>query len=116
MKLIASTFTLVFLIGLGTSCQKNTDCKLIVTTVDSVGNMLPGTIVKLYATVKSYSSSTTYTADLKAEGVSDGSGASKYTFKLPAILDIKASLGSKTGVGIVKLEEGKTIEKKITVK
>jgi hypothetical protein len=53
---------------------------------------------------------------LKAEGVSDGSGASSYTFKLPAILDIKASLGSKKGVGIVKLEEGKTVEKKITVK
>ena len=115
MKLIVSTLALVCLIGLGTSCQKNTDCKLIITTVDSVGNMLPNTIVKLYANVKT-STGTTVEADLKAEGVSDGSGASSYTFKLPAILDIKASLGSKNGVGIIKLEEGKTVEKKITVK
>ena len=115
MKLIVSTLALVCLIGLGTSCQKNTDCKLIITTVDSVGNMLPNTIVKLYANVKT-STGTTVEADLKAEGVSDGSGASSYTFKLPAILDIKASLGSKKGVGIIKLEEGKTVEKKVTVK
>ncbi len=115
MKLIASTLSIVFLIGLRTSCQKNTDCKLIITTVDSVGNSLANASVKLYANVKT-STGSTVEADLKAEGVSDGAGTSSYTFKLPAILDVKGILGNKSGVGIVKLEEGKTVEKTIKVK
>lgn len=116
MKLITSTIALaLIIIGLGTSCQKDTDCKLIVTTVDSAGNSLANAAVKLYANVKT-STGATVEADLKAEGVSDGAGSSYYTFKLPAILDIKATLGNKSGVGIVKLEEGKTVEKKVTVK
>jgi hypothetical protein len=44
----------------------------------------------------------------------------RFNFKLPAIYDVKATLavGSKTlvGTGIIKLEEGKTVDKVITMK
>jgi hypothetical protein len=97
------------------SCQKNTDCKLIITTHDAAGNAVGGATVKLYANVKT-ASGATVEADLKAEGQSDGGGSSSYTFKLPAIMDVKAVSGGLEGVGIVKLEEGKTITKDIVLK
>lgn len=103
--------TLVF----NSSCQKETDCKLTVTTHDALGNAIGGCTVKLFANVKT-SSGATVEADLKAEGISDASGVSTYTFKLPSILDIKVVSGSLVGVGIVKLEEGKAVEKIVVVK
>ncbi len=108
---IIACFTLVF----SSSCEKKTDCKLTVITVDSLGAPLAGVSVKLLANVKT-SSGATVEADLKAEGVSDASGTSTYTFKLPAILDINAAIGTKKGVAIIKLEEGKTVDKTVTVK
>lgn len=105
----------VLIISSLNSCEKKTDCKLVIKTVDSAGVALGSVEVKLYANVKT-ASGATVEADLKAQGVSDASGLSNYTFKLPAILDIKGVLGNRSGVGIVKLEEGKTVEKTITVK
>jgi hypothetical protein len=108
MKLFTTIIAFAIILGVSTSCQKNTDCKLTITTVDSLGNYLSNATVKLYANVKT-STGATVEADLKAEGVSDGGGKSVYTFKLPAILDIKATSGNKSGVGIIKLEEGNFI-------
>lgn len=115
MKLFTTILAFAIILSVSTSCQKNTDCKLTISTVDSLGNYLPNATIKLYANVKT-STGSTVEADLKAEGISDGSGKSVYTFKLPAILDIKATLGNKSGVGIIKLEEGKTVEKTVKVK
>lgn len=109
---LASSF---IVLTLGSSCQKKTDCKLIIKTHDSVGNVIPAATIKLFANVKT-STGAVVQADIKAEGVSDGSGSSTFTFKLPAILDVKAVSSSKSGIGIVKLEEGKTVEKTITLK
>ncbi len=105
----------ILTVFINTSCEKNTDCKLTIITVDSANRILPNAKIKLFANVKT-STGATVEADLKAEGVSDGSGQSTYTFKLPSILDIKATLGNKSGVGIIKLEEGKSVEKTIKVK
>ncbi len=102
-------------LGLSTSCEKNTDCKLIIKTQRENGNIVSGANVKLYANVKT-SSGSTVEADLKAEGVSDGSGSVSFTFKLPAILDIKAVSDTLEGVGIIKLEEGKTVDKTVIMK
>ena len=99
-----------------TSCKKETDCKLIVKTRDSLGLPLPGVSVKLFANVKT-SSGTLVEADLKAEGVSDNVGACSFTFKLPAVLDIKAQQDSSlSGIGIIKLVEGKTVEETVFLK
>ncbi|MBI3519530.1 MAG: hypothetical protein HY062_09270 [Bacteroidetes bacterium] len=116
VKLFITTLALGFItIAFTSSCEKKTDCKLTIRTVDSSGMAFAGANVKLYANVKTASGSTVE-ADLKAEGVSDAAGSSTYTFKLPAILDIKAVSGGKTGIGIIKLEEGKMVEKVVTLK
>lgn len=114
-NLLKLVIVAVSVISLTNSCVKKTDCKLTVTTLDSAGLPLANANVKLYANVKTQSG-TTVEADLKATGVSDAQGTSVYTFKLPAILDVKATLGNKVGTGIIKLEEGKSVEKTITVK
>jgi len=105
----------MFVIAFSTSCKKNTDCKLTIYTVDSLGKPLSKASVKLYANVKT-SSGATVEADLKAESTSDVDGANAFTFKLPAILDIKATYLTKSGIGIIKLEEGKSVEKTVIVK
>ena len=117
IKLFVSYLALSFLIvGFTASCEKKTDCKLTVNTVNAAGSPIANIKVKLYANVKT-SSGSTVEADLKAEGVSDGSGKSTYSFKLPAILDIKAiGTNSMVGTGIIKLEEGKSVEKTVVVK
>lgn len=110
-SLLVASLTVV----LSSSCEKKTDCKLTVITVDSLGKPLAGVKIKLFANVKT-STGATVEADLKAEGISDADGTSNYTFKLPAILDINASIGAKKGVAIIKLEEGKAVDKTVTVK
>jgi len=102
-----------------TSCQKNTECKATVRTVDTAGVPLPNANVLLYATIKT-SNGGTVVADVKANGTTDEAGEVKFTFKLPAIYDIKATgtIGTKTvsGSGIIKLEEGKGSEKVVTLR
>ena len=116
LKLFISSLAICFIITMfSSSCVKKTDCKLVITTHDQYGNIVANANVKLYANIKTASGSTVE-ADLKAEGVSDGSGTSTYTFKLPAILDVKATYGSTTGLAIVKLEEGKTTTKDVVLK
>lgn len=119
-KLFIATLAAAFLtVGLSTSCEKKTDCKVTIKTVDSTGFGVSNVKVKLFANVKN-STGATVEADLKAEGTTDGSGLTTFTFKLPAILDIKAvglaGADSLQGVGIVKLEEGKSVEKSVTLK
>ncbi len=108
------------------SCKKNTDCKARVKCVYQDGSPVEGAAVRLYATVKTPANGTT-TADIKANGTTDGGGTVSFVFKLPAIYDIEAikvaaatgtAVGSTTltGIGIIKLEEGKTVEKTVTVK
>lgn len=105
-----------------TSCVKNTDCKATVNCVDSLGVPVNNANVLLYATIKT-SSGGTVTADLKANATTDAGGQVKFTFKLPAIYDIRAtvilpspSTRTLVGTGIIKLEEGKGAEKTVTLK
>lgn len=123
MKALALLFTGFLLSGLLfnlSSCRKDTDCKATVKCIDSSGKAVNNANVLLYALVKSPDGKTTYTADVKANGNTDGDGTVKFTFKLPAIYDIKATLPlstrTLTGIGIIKLEEGKTVEKTVTMK
>lgn len=109
------------------SCDKNTDCTAKIICVDAGGVPVQNAAVQLYANVKT-SSGGTVVADIKAQGVTDGAGTVSFLFKLPAIYDITSSVtaastgtGSPStttliGTGIIKLEEGKTVEKTVTLK
>ena len=123
LALVFSGFLISTLVISSFSCQKDTDCKAKVTCKDSLGAPYPNANVLLYAIVKDPNDpkgQATYTADVKATGVSDGAGETSFVFKLPAIYDIRATsvVGTRTlvGTGIIKLEEGKTVEKTVTLK
>lgn len=102
------------------SCRKDTDCKVVVRCVDTLSRPVANANVLLYAPVKSPDGKTTYTADITASDVTNSDGEVRFTFKLPAIYDVKATkvVGTSTliGQGVVKLEEGNTVEKEITIK
>jgi len=119
LLIIFAGFMLSCLFFTNTSCNKNTDCIATVNCVDSTGANWSGANVMLYAVVKTANGGTVV-ADIKANGTTDGDGKAKFTFKLPAIYDIKATstIGSKTylGSGIIKLEEGQSSEKTVTLR
>jgi hypothetical protein len=113
-------FIAVATLGVGflciTSCKKNTDCIANIICNDSTGVGMSGATVYLYANVKTPQQGT-ITADIRATGVTDGSGRVSFTFKLPAIYDVKAiGTASMTGISIIKLEEGKSVEKTVVVR
>jgi hypothetical protein len=123
LVLLLSGFIVSSLVFTSYSCQKDTDCKARVICQDSTGANVANANVLLYAVVKDPSDpkgQATYTADVKANGTSDASGQVSFVFKLPAIYDIRATItaGTRTlvGTGIIKLEEGKTVEKAVTLK
>ena len=116
LKLIISAigaFGLLFLTN--TSCQKKTDCIGVVNCIDTLGAPKGGVDVRLFANVKTTTGGTV-TADLKANAVTGADGSVSFTFKLPAIYDIKITSGSYTTASIIKLEEGKTVDKTVTVR
>jgi hypothetical protein len=121
--LLLSFFIIGGFVFVTSSCQKDTECKARVICQDSAGTSVSNANVLLYAVVKDPTDpkgQATYTADVKANGSTDGSGQVSFVFKLPAIYDIRATttVGTKTlvGTGIIKLEEGKTVEKTVTLK
>ena len=119
LVIVFAGFILSCIIFTSTSCHKNTDCVAQIICVDSAGSVWSNANVQLYAIVKTATGGTV-TADIKASGPADGDGKAKFTFKLPAIYDVKASFisGSRTfvGTGIIKLEEGKTSETTVTLR
>ncbi len=119
LVLICAGFLLSGFVFNFSSCQKETICKATVTCVDSSGTAVAGAAVELFALVKSKDGKTTYTADVTASGSTDGSGSVAFSFKLPAIYDIRATFASATktlsGESIIKLEEGETINKVVTM-
>lgn len=119
--MVTAGFFLIACLFTNTSCSKDTECKATIRCVkDSSNAPVNNAAVLLYAVVKTTTSTVTYTADLKANGNTDGNGEVKFTFKLPAIYDIRATYteASKTytGVGIIKLEEGKNVDKTVVLK
>lgn len=119
---LISTVLIAGLSMMSTSCQKETDCKATVKCVDTLGNAMSGATVLLFAQVKDPNDpngTITYTADVKASGTTDAGGQVNFTFKLPAIFDVRASKveGTKTleGNSILKLEAGETVSKTVSV-
>ncbi len=116
MNLISkSIFSFLLVLSLmiaGTSCNHDKSCKAVIKVVDIDGSTPVGDAkVELFATISTVSGPVT--ADLKAEGVTGSDGTAEFQFKLPAILDIRATKGSKVATGIIKLEEKETVKKTV---
>jgi hypothetical protein len=103
--------SIVLLGGSNISCNKPTDCKAIVTVLDSANNPVAGATVKLY--------SSNPPGQIQGQGSSDGSGNVTFDFKLPAIFDIaatKTTTKTMTGTGIVQLQIGQTVQATVNIK
>lgn len=106
---ISSALSLVLLMN--SSCNRSKDCGANVVCKDANGTPVKGATVLLYANIKP-----NVDGDVKAQGVTDDNGKVSFIFKLPAIFDVKATVNSKKATGMIKLEEGKTVEEEITIK
>ena len=118
LKLPLALIVLVLAYSIFPSCKKETDCVAVVKCRDTLGNPVVAADVFLYAKVKN-SAGVTHTADITATAQSDNAGQVSFTFELPAIYDIRATKksGTKTlaGDGIIKLEEGQTVEATVKI-
>jgi hypothetical protein len=93
-------------------CSHDKSCKAVIKVVDIDGvTLVGGATVQLFANISTASGPVV--ADLKAEGVTASDGTVEFKFKLPAILDIKATKGVKIATGIIKLEEKETVNKTV---
>jgi hypothetical protein len=112
MKSVGFVFALVMFAVSNSGCNHDKTCKAIIKIVDTDGTTpVAEAKVELYATISTQSGPVT--ADLKAEELTGSDGTVEFKFKLPAILDIKATKGTLVGQGIVKLEEKQTVNKTI---
>ena len=105
---IGSVLALALLMN--TSCNKNKDCGANIVCKDANGQAVKGADVLLYANIKP-----SVDGDIKAHGVTDENGKVTFIFKLPAIFDVKAEVNSKKATGMIRLEEGKTVEETVTI-
>jgi hypothetical protein len=110
-KLLIAALALILV----SACQKKTDCTASVTVNDENGLPVQGADVRLFANVKDQQNGTV-TADLKANGITDETGRVFFTFKLPAIYDVKVIAKYDTLHGIIRLEEGQTVTKTLAIK
>ena len=115
MKTVLKGLAIVLAIGfMSASCNHDKTCEAVIKVVGADGTTPIGDAkVELYATITT--SSGPVVADLKAEGTTGSDGTTSFKFKLPAILDIKATKGTLTGQGIIKLEEKKTVNKTVQI-
>ena len=108
------TFFIAFgLITVFTNCQKKTDCQATIICNDAQGKPVSNANVRLFANVKTGTPPVTRTGDVQASGTTDQNGKVTFIFKLPAIFDVNAAVGTSTASTIIKLEEGKTSEKTV---
>jgi hypothetical protein len=100
MKALKKTATgiavLLLFLMVAAGCNKDTDCKGVITVLDSAGQPVAGATVKLSS------------GDMTDQQTTDASGKSHHVLKLPAILDIYVN-GSPTGK-VIRLQAGETAE------
>lgn len=106
---------LILLGGGSVSCNKPTDCKVIITVLDSNNAPVSGATVKLY--------SSNPPGQVQSSGTTDGSGNVDFNFKLPAIFDVDASktvtvpvTKTMVGTGIIQLQIGQTVTTTVNIK
>lgn len=89
---------LVFFISVAAfspGCNKDKECKAVITCLDGNGSPMVGAEVKLR-----------HNSDVKMTGTTDGSGTVNFETDLPMILDIDVN-GNITG-RVARFEEGQT--------
>ncbi len=105
-------FSLI-VVGTGTSCKKDHTCTAHIKVVDHLGTPVAGATVVLYKTgITQYNGTPANVSDTK---ITDLNGETTHVFPNPSVLDISVSFNNRTSSEVIRLEEGKTIEKTVTL-
>lgn len=80
-----------------------------ISVVDSAGHPVNAATVKLYANINP-------PGQVQAMGTTDAAGNVSFSFQLPAIFDILATQGSRTGTGLIQLQVGGSVSATVTIK
>lgn len=120
MRQVTPIFKIIFLYCfpflciafLSVSCKKkDTKCKGIIIVNDTTGAFIRDARVHLYATLTGGG-----TGDVTMDGVTDGNGKFNFELKLQGVFNVDIIKGTSAGSGVIKLEPGETVEKKIRIR
>lgn len=109
LKSILIFFMISFFVFSFTTCKKDTECEAVVTVKlqSDTSVIIPFAIVEIKK------------QDVYVEGISDGAGQFRHTFKLEAILDVWAekddTLDTLYGATVIRLKPGETVYKTVFI-
>ena len=93
------------------SCLKETDCTAVITVVYASTNQ-----PVVGATVLLDCNTCQQTGNLQTDQqITDGAGKTNHVFRYPAVLDITVTSPAGSATGVIKLEEGETVDKEIKI-
>lgn len=96
------------------SCAKKKNSYATVVCKDVTGNGIDSVTVELYSYVKK-TDGTAGTGYLKASGVTNETGRISFSFNVPSMYTIKVFKNSQSASSFIKMEEGKEVQKDITL-
>jgi hypothetical protein len=126
MKKLSFPFILSLLavsfIGFFSSCKKDKETIATVLVLDNDGDPVPGALVRLYSNPSELPPPPN---ELRFDTTAVTNGTGRVTFNFSdfykkgqagfAVLDIEASKGILSGIGIIKIEEEATTEESVTI-
>lgn len=110
-RTLALTSLLLVFATSNIGCLRETDCTAVITVVyATTGQPVVG------ATVKLDCNSCQQTGTLQEDTqITDGSGKTNHVFRYPAVLDVTITSPAGGATGVIKLEEGETVEKSFQI-
>jgi hypothetical protein len=108
---------LIFLILISFSnCKKDKNCDVVIKVkqLNDSTKIVSDALVKIYVDKTKLTNNTNTTIDT-VRGYTDATGEFRTTFKLEAILNVKALKDNSFGQSIITLKEGKTVSKTVLI-
>ena len=105
-KYLFAIFLFILFTAVWSSCQKDTQCNANVTIVDTAARPRSGVSVQL-----GYNGTTPGRTTISVTQITDITGTTQFSFKLPAVYDVNLTYGGRTdsAVGNVRLAVGSTV-------
>jgi len=104
---------LIFLFIGFSSCKKDGETKAVITVMnDSTGKAEPNVTVNLWQDT-TVNTTTGAKSNVNVTKITDSEGRAEFVFALEAYLNIKATKGTKTANGFVRLKEHETVSQTV---
>ena len=104
--------TIVFIMTIITSCEKDNLCRAIVTAVDINGTPISGVNIKLWVPNNSLEYPNQQTISWP-EQTTGNSGQENFNFKNESVLEIEATKGILYGTGFIVLKQGALVSQEV---